>query len=164
MKLEAGKTLPDVTFLQVNDAGLQTTSLRELTKGKTVVLFALPGAYTGTCSTAHMPSFVRNADRLRAEGVDLIACISVNDPAVMYAWGIDTGAHDAGILMLADADSSYAKAVEMVFDAPAGGLYGRCKRHSLLVKDGVIQSVNAEVARGVCDISGAETILDQLAS
>jgi cytochrome c peroxidase len=164
MKLETGKTLPDVTFLQTTEAGLQRIALKDLTKDKTVVLFALPGAYTGTCSTAHMPSFVRNADRLRAEGVDHIACISVNDPAVMNAWGEDTGAHDAGILMLADADGSYTKAVEMAYDAPASGLYGRCKRHSLLVKNGVIQAVNVEVERGVCDISGAETILDQLAA
>ena len=162
MKLKTGGPLPDVTLLHIVESGVQATSLRDLVAGKTVALFALPGAYTSTCSTAHMPSFVRNADKLRAEGVDIIACISVNDPAVMQAWGTDTGAHDAGILMLSDADSSYAKASGTVFDAPAGGLFGRCKRHSILLRDGVIQSINAEVERGVCDISGAETILDQI--
>lgn len=162
MKLEIGKGLPEATFLRSTSDGLETVTLSDLVADKTVVLFALPGAYTSTCSTAHMPSFVRNADKLRTRGVDIIACISVNDPAVMNAWGKDTGAHEAGILMLADADGSYADAIGMAYDAPASGLFNRCKRHSLLIRNGVVQAINAEVERGVCDISGAQTILDQL--
>jgi peroxiredoxin len=162
MKLEIGKTLPDATFLRRTDEGVETVSLRDLTAGKTVVLFALPGAYTATCSAAHMPSFVRTAIALRANGVDTIACIAVNDPAVMFAWGKDTGAHDAGILMLSDADGSYTKAVEMDYDAPAGGMYGRSKRYSLLVRDGVIEQFNFDEDRGVCNLSAGETMLEQL--
>jgi cytochrome c peroxidase len=163
MKLEIGKTLPEATFLRRNDKDeVETISLRDLTDGKTVVLFALPGAYTATCSAAHMPSFVRTAIALRANGVDTIACIAVNDPAVMRAWGQDTGAHDAGILMLSDADGSYTRAVGMDYDAPATGLYGRSKRYSLLVRDGVIEQFNFDEERGVCNLSAGETMLDQL--
>lgn len=162
MKLAIGKTLPDSSFLRMGDDGVETVSLRELTAGKTVVLFALPGAYTRTCTAAHMPSFVRTADKLRAKGVDMIACIAVNDPAVMQAWGADMGAHDAGILMLSDADGSYTRAVEMDYDAPAGGMYGRSKRYSLLLRDGVIEQFNFDEERGVCNLSAGETMLDQL--
>lgn len=162
MKLEVGKTLPDSTFLRTGADGVETVSLRDLTAGKTVVLFALPGAYTNTCTAAHMPSFVRTADRLREKGVDTIACIAVNDPAVMRAWGKDMGAHDAGILMLSDADGSYTKAVEMDYDNPPGGMYGRSKRYSLLVRDGVIAAFNFDEDRGTCNLSAGETILDLL--
>lgn len=162
MKLDIGKTLPDSAFLTMGDNGPETVSLKELTAGKTVILFALPGAYTRTCTAAHMPSFVRTADKLRAKGVDTIACIAVNDPAVMQAWGADMGAHDAGILMLSDADGSYTKAVEMDYDAPAGGMYGRSKRYSLLLRDGVIEQFNFDEERGVCNLSAGETMLDQL--
>ena len=162
MKLEVGKTLPESTFLRTGNDGVETISLRDLTAGKTVVLFALPGAYTNTCTAAHMPSFVRTADRLREKGVDTIACIAVNDPAVMKAWGKDMGAHDAGILMLSDADGSYTKAVEMDYDNPPGGMYGRSKRYSLLVRDGVIEAFNFDEDRGTCNLSAGETMLDLL--
>jgi peroxiredoxin len=162
MKLGIGKTLPDSTFLRTGEDGVEAVSLHELTAGKTVVLFALPGAYTNTCSAAHMPSFVRTADKLRAKGVDVIACIAVNDPAVMKAWGADTGAHDAGILMLSDADGSYTKTVEMNYDNPPGGMYGRSKRYSLLVRDGVIEAFNFDEDRGTCNLSAGETMLDML--
>jgi len=162
MKLEVGKTLPESTFLRAGDDGVETVSLRDLTAGKTVVLFALPGAYTNTCSAAHMPSFVRTADKLREKGVDTIACIAVNDPAVMKAWGADMGAHDAGILMLSDADGSYTKAVEMDYDNPPGGMYGRSKRYSLLLRDGVIEAFNFDEDRGTCNLSAGETMLDQI--
>ncbi len=162
MKLEVGKTLPESTFLRAGDDGVETVSLRDLTAGKTVVLFALPGAYTNTCSAAHMPSFVRTAGRLREKGVDTIACIAVNDPSVMKAWGEDMGAHDAGILMLSDADGSYTKTVEMDYDNPPGGMYGRSKRYSLLVRDGVIEAFNFDEDRGTCNLSAGETMLDQL--
>lgn len=162
MKLDIGKTLPDSTFLRMGDNGPETVSLKELTAGKTVILFALPGAYTNTCTAAHMPSFVRTADRLRDKGVDTIACIAVNDPAVMKAWGKDMGAHDAGILMLSDADGSYTKAVEMDYDNPPGGMYGRSKRYSLLVRDGVIEAFNFDEDRGTCNLSAGETMLDLL--
>ena len=162
MKLEVGKTLPESTFLRAGDDGVETVSLRDLTAGKTVVLFALPGAYTNTCSAAHMPSFVRTADKLREKGVDTIACIAVNDPAVMKAWGADMGANDAGILMLSDADGSYTKAVEMDYDNPPGGMYGRSKRYSLLLRDGVIEAFNFDEDRTTCNLSAGETMLDML--
>jgi peroxiredoxin len=126
------------------------------------VLFGLPGAYTGTCSTIHVPSFIRVADRLRAAGVAEIACISVNDPHVMMAWGEATGALAAGIRMLADADGAFTRALGLDFTNPASGLYGRSKRYSLCAKDGTVTILNLEVGTGVCDVSGGETMLAAL--
>ena len=163
MTIATGDLLPDATFLMMTDEGPQTVSLSEKVKGRTVVIFGLPGAYTGTCSSAHVPSFMRTKEQFAGKGVDEIICVSVNDPFVMQAWGKDTGATEAGLTFLADADSSFTKSIGMDFDAPPVGLIGRSKRYSMLVTDGTVTSLNAEDNPGVCETSAGETLLAQMA-
>lgn len=162
MTIATGDKLPDVTLLRMGENGPETVELSSLTKGRKVVIFGLPGAYTGTCSTAHVPSFIRTKTDFDGKGVDDIICLSVNDPFVMGAWGDATGANDAGILMLGDADSSFTKAIGMEFDAPPAGLYGRSKRYALVAEDGVVTILQAEENPGVCDVSGGEALLAAL--
>mgnify|MGYP003675944645 FL=1 len=137
-------------------------ALSSLTKGRKVVIFALPGAYTGTCTTAHVPSFIRTRDQFAAKGVDDVICISVNDPFVMGAWGESTGATHAGIKMLGDSAAEFTKAIGMDFTAPPAGLIDRSKRFSMLVDDGVVTILNEEGSPGECEISAGETLLDQM--
>ena len=127
--------------------------------GRKVVIFAVPGAYTPTCHSAHVPSFVRTKDQFDAKGVDEIICVACNDPFVMKAWGDATGAAAAGITMLSDAQSEFTKAIGMDFDAPPAGLMGRSKRYAMLVDDGKVTLFQPEEAPGVCDISGGEALL-----
>jgi cytochrome c peroxidase len=133
-----------------------------LTKGRKVVVFAVPGAFTPTCHSAHVPSFVRTKDAFAAKGVDEIICVSVNDPFVMQAWGTATGAAEAGITMLGDPGSSFTKAMGMDFDAPPVGLHARSKRYALYAEDGVIKVLHAEENPGVCETSGGEAMLEAL--
>lgn len=160
MTIATGDKLPDGTLLEKTAEGITPVTTPELLDGRKVVLFGLPGAYTGTCSTMHVPSFIRVADRLRAAGVDTIACVSVNDPHVMMAWGEATGAIAAGIRMLSDADGALTRALGLDFTIPAAGLYGRSRRYALLAENGVVSVLNLETSPGVCDISGGETMLD----
>jgi peroxiredoxin len=161
MTIEVGARLPEATLLKMGDNGAEAVSLGERLKGRKVVIFGLPGAYTGTCSTAHVPSFIRTADKFAAKGVDEIICIAVNDPFVMKAWGEATGATAAGITMLGDADASFSKAVGMTFDVPSLGFFDRSKRYSALVEDGVVTRFNPEAGPG-CEISAGEHLLAQL--
>lgn len=159
MALETGTRLPDATLLKMGEKGPETVNLTDKLKGRKVVLFALPGAYTGTCSTAHVPSFVRSMDALRAKGVDEVICVSVNDPFVMKAWGEATGATDAGITFLGDADGSFTRAAGMDFTAPPAGLIGRSKRYAVLAEDGVVKLLHLEESPGVCEVSGGEAMV-----
>lgn len=162
MTIKTGDTLPDATLLRVGDEGPQKVSLSEKLKGRKVVIFGLPGAFTNTCSSAHLPSFMITYDDFMAKGVDEIICLSVNDPFVMKAWGESSGAADVGITLLADADSSFTAAIGMQFNAPDSGFVNRSKRYSMLVEDGVVTILNEELARGVCEISAGETLLAAL--
>lgn len=162
MTISVGDALPEAEFQYMGADGPAVHTMADLTAGKKIVIFALPGAYTSTCSSAHMPSFIRNADAIRAKGVDGIFCLSVNDVFVMQSWAADLGADTAGIGMLSDSDGSYTKEIGYDFSVPATGLIGRSKRYSMIVENGVVTTLNTEVLRGVCDISGAETILGQL--
>lgn len=162
MALSKGDHLPQATFLRVGADGPEQVDLSSLTKGRRVVIFALPGAYTGTCTTAHMPSFIRVADQIRGKGIDGIYCVTVNDPFVAAAWTKETGADAAGIEVLADADGGFTKAVDMVFDAPPAGLYGRSRRYAMVVKDGVVEHINVEASPGQCEISAGEALLEVL--
>ena len=128
-------------------------------KGRKVVVFAVPGAFTPTCHSAHVPSFVRTKDQFDAKGVDEIICVSCNDPFVMKAWGEATGATAAGITMLADASSEFTRAIGMDFDAPPVGLIARSKRYAMLVDDGTVTLLQQEESSGVCDVSGGEGLL-----
>jgi cytochrome c peroxidase len=161
MTISTGARLPDATLLRMGDGGAEAVPLADRLKGRKVVIFGLPGAYTGTCSTAHVPSFIRTAKGFADKGVDEIICVSVNDPFVMKAWGEATGATAAGITMLADADASFSKAIDMTFDVPHLGFFARSKRYSLLAEDGVVTQFNPETGTG-CEISAGEHLLSQL--
>ncbi|WP_410219034.1 peroxiredoxin [Paracoccus sp. (in: a-proteobacteria)] len=158
MTITAGTNLPEGQLLRVGENGPETVPVAELAQGK-VALFGLPGAFTGTCTNAHMPSFVRNADALRAKGISRIVCMTVNDPFVAKAWAEQTGALDAGIEVLADADGSVTAALGLNFDAPPVGFFGRCKRFAALIENGVVSTINVEDSPGTCSVSAGEALL-----
>ncbi len=161
MTISVGRTLPEASMVQMGTDGPETVSLKSRLTGRKVIVFGLPGAYTGPCTTAHIPSFIRTADAFRAKGVEEIICIAVNDPFVLKAWGESTGATAAGISFLGDADGSFTKALGMDFTAPQIGLIGRSNRYALLIEDGVITSANIDEP-GVCNISTGEALLAAL--
>ena len=158
MPISIGDTLPSATLLVIGPDGPESVSLDEKTKGRKVVIFGLPGAFTNTCTSAHVPSFIRTKDQFDAKGVDEIICIAVNDPHVMKAWGEATGAAMAGLTLLADADSSFTGAIGMQFDAPAAGFHKRSIRYALYAEDGKVRVLNVEEGRGVCEMSSGETV------
>lgn len=162
MTISVGDKLPDATLLTLGENGPEGVSLGQKLAGRKVVIFALPGAYTGVCSTAHVPSFIRTKGDFDAKGVDEVICISVNDPFVMKAWGEATGATEAGLTFLGDAQSEFTKAVGMDFTAPPAGLIARSKRYALYAEDGVVKVLQAEENPGVCDVSGGEAIRDAI--
>jgi peroxiredoxin len=162
MTISVGDKLPEGSLLRMGEAGAEAVSVAALTAGRKVVIFGLPGAYTGTCTTAHVPSFIRTAQAFADKGVAEIVCVSVNDPFVMKAWGEATGATAAGIAMLADSDAAFTKALGMEFTAPPVGLFDRSKRYALLAEDGVVQVLNLEESPGQCEISAGETLLAQV--
>jgi peroxiredoxin len=162
MTISIGDTLPEATLSRLGDDGPEPVTLSSLTTGRKVVIFGLPGAFTGTCSTAHVPSFMKNADALRAKGVDQIICVSANDPFVMAAWDKDTGASAAGVTFLADHNSELTKGTGMDFDVPAIGFHGRSKRYALLAENGVVKVLNLDENAGTCNLSSGETMLDAL--
>lgn len=162
MSISVGDKLPTASLGQLGSEGPEQVDLNAMAAGKKIVIFAVPGAFTPTCSSAHMPSFVKNADKLKAKGVDEIICVSVNDIFVMKSWGEAMGAFDAGIHCLADGDSAFTKALGMDFSAAPVGLIDRSKRYAMIVEDGTITALNAEETPGVCDVSGGENILDLL--
>lgn len=159
MTISKGDQLPDATLVQLGDEGPTPVSMADKVKGRKVVVFAVPGAFTPTCHSAHVPSFVRTKDQFDAKGVDEIICVSVNDPFVMKAWGDATGAAAAGITMLADAESAFTKAIGMDFDAPPAGLIARSKRYAMLVENGVVTQLNEESSPGECEVSAGEGLL-----
>lgn len=162
MTISVSDRLPDAEFLIIGGEGPQPVSVRQVFDGRKVVLFGLPGAFTNTCDRLHVPGFIRAAPAFATKGVDAIVCVSVNDPFVMLAWSTSTGAGDAGIDMLADPAADFTKAIGLAFDAPPAGFYNRSKRYSMLVEDRVVHHLNLEEARGVCEMSSAETLLDQI--
>ncbi|WP_299293244.1 peroxiredoxin [uncultured Tateyamaria sp.] len=162
MAISQGDTLPDATLSYLGDDGPATLQLSDKTKDRKVVIFALPGAYTGVCSTAHVPSFIRTKDQFAEKGVDEIICISVNDPFVMGAWGEATGATAAGITMLGDAEAAFTKAMGRDFSAPPAGLIDRSKRYAMVVENGTVTLIHEEENPGMCEVSGGEALLDAM--
>lgn len=158
--ISTGDTLPEATLIQMGENGPEEVRLSSKVKGRKVVIFAVPGAFTGTCTTAHVPSFMRTKDQFAAKGVDEIICVAVNDPFVMQAWGESTGATAAGLTMLADPASEFTKAIGMDFDAPPAGLFGRSKRYAMLVEDGKVVALNLEESPGTCEVSAGEGLLE----
>lgn len=159
MAITQGDRLPSTPVLKKGAEGLEKVDLSAI-PGR-VAIFAVPGAFTSTCSNAHMPSFVKVADRFREKGVQRIICVSVNDPAVMDAWSKATGADAAGIEVMSDADGSFTRALGLEFDAPQFGMYGRSKRYSMLVRDGVVEVLNLEQP-GKFEVSGGERLLESV--
>ena len=161
MPITQGDTLPDATLLRMGDNGPEEVQLADKLKDRKVVIFGLPGAYTGTCTTAHVPSFIEAMPALKEKGVDEVICIAVNDPFVVKQWGTDTGAHDAGITMLADPASAFTKSVDMAFTAPPVGFYDRSKRYALVAENGTVRVIH-EDEPGTCNASGGASIVAAL--
>jgi peroxiredoxin len=162
MTISVGSTLPGGKLMQMGANGPEAVDIATKLKGRKVVIFGLPGAYTGTCTTAHVPSFIRTKAKFDAKGVDEIICISVNDPFVMGAWGQSTGATAAGITMVGDSDSSFTKAIDMTLNVPHIGLLDRSKRYALYAVDGVVKVFHHGDESGQCEISGGEAMLDAI--
>jgi len=162
MEIQVGQKIPDVTLVQMGPEGPVEVPIADKLAGRKVVIFGLPGAFTPTCSAAHLPSFIRTKAAFDEKGVDEIICISVNDAHVMKVWGETSGATEAGITMLADVASEFTKAIGMEFSNPIVGFFDRCRRFSAYVEDGVVKVMNIEVARGACELSAGETLLEQI--
>ena len=161
MTIQVGDRLPDVPLAIGTAEGPKPTTSGEFFADKKVALFAVPGAFTPTCSARHLPSYVEKAQELKSQGVDEIACISVNDPFVMAAWGKADGSED--ITMLADGNGAFAEAVGLGMDSSKFGMGKRSQRYSMIVNDGVVEQLNVE-APGEYRASSAEYMLDQLAT
>ena len=160
MTIAVGDKLPQVEFLTMTGDGQQKVSTDVIFAGRKVVLFAVPGAFTPTCSMNHLPGFLNNIDAIKAKGVDTIACVTVNDIHVVNAWARHTGA-EGKIVMLADDNGVFSKAIGLNRFFPDSGMGERSKRYSMIVENGVVKKLNVEEKPGV-NVSGADTILEQL--
>jgi peroxiredoxin (alkyl hydroperoxide reductase subunit C) len=160
MTIKVGDSIPSVKIMQATAEGPKEVDTAELFRGKTAVLFGVPGAFTPTCSAKHLPGFVQNAAALKAKGVDLVACVSVNDAFVMAAWGKDQGV-GADVVMLADGSGDFTRALGLELDLTARGLGVRSQRFALVAKDGKVTHVGVEQP-GAFEVSKAESVLAAL--
>ena len=160
MTIQVGDKIPSGTLQHMTESGPEAITTEAVFAGKKVVLFALPGAFTPTCSAKHLPGFVSKADEIKAKGVDTIACLSVNDAFVMGAWGKDQGV-GGKVLMLADGSAELTKAMGLELDLIERGLGLRSDRYAMIVEDGVVTLLNREEP-GSFDVSSAETVLAAL--
>lgn len=160
MSIKVGDSLPEGTFTRMTDGGPAPVTTRELFGGKKVVLFAVPGAFTPTCSKQHLPGYLEQHDAIKAKGVDTIACLAVNDVFVLDEWAKANGVGDK-ILMLADGNGAYARALGLEFDLSGFGMGTRSRRFSMIVDDGVVKELNLEAGPGV-SVSGAGATACQL--
>ena len=160
MTIAVGDRVPTATLKYMTGDGPKNISTEELFSGKKVVLFALPGAFTPTCSKAHLPGYLVKSDDLFAKGVDRIVCLSVNDAHVMGAWGEDQNVEDR-IMMIADGNAEFTRAIGLEVDLSAGGMGLRSQRYAMVVEDGVVTLLNVEAPRKF-EVSDAETILNSL--
>jgi len=161
MTIAIGDTLPAATLKEKTSEGVADIDLQEFLKGRKIVLFAVPGAFTPTCSLNHLPGFLENRDSFFAKSVDEIAVVSVNDHHVMQAWAKASGG-EGKIRFLADGSANFTKAIGMEADMSAGGLGIRSKRYSMLIENGKVVQFNIEAAAGQAEVSGAATLLGQL--
>ena len=159
MTIQAGDKIPSCNLMTMGAEGPTPISTDDVFSGKKVVLFAVPGAFTPGCSMTHMPGYVVNADKIKAAGVDTIACMAVNDAFVMGAWGKDQNADE--ILMLADGMGEFTASLGLELDGSAFGLGTRSQRFAMLVEDGKVTQLNVEPGAGV-DVSSAETMMTLL--
>lgn len=160
MTIKAGDKMPAGTLTHMGANGPEPISTDDLFSGKTVVLFSVPGAFTPTCSAKHLPGYVEHADALKSKGADTVACMAVNDVFVMDAWGKSASA-DNKVLMLADGNGDYSRALGLELDASGFGMGTRGQRFSIIAKDGVATHVNVEQG-GEFKVSAAEVALEQL--
>ena len=161
MTIQAGEKVPAVKLKTMTKDGIKDLATDDIFKGKKVAIFGLPGAFTPTCSAKHLPGFVQHFDALKAKGVDTVACISVNDAFVMDAWGKSQNVGEK-VLMLADGNAEFAKALGIEMDGTGYGMGLRMKRFSAYVVDGTVKSFNLEKP-GAFEVSNAETMLGQVA-
>jgi peroxiredoxin len=160
MTIKVGDKIPSIVLQQKTADGVQPVKTDDLFKGKRVVLFAVPGAFTPTCSAKHLPGFVQNADQLKKKGVDAVACVAVNDAFVMDAWGKSQNA-DGKVIMLADGSAHFAKALGLDLDLMDKGLGMRSQRYAMVVNDGKVEKLFVEQP-GKFEVSSAENVLSQL--
>ena len=160
MTIKVGEKVPSATLMQMKDGGPKPVKTEDIFAGKKVALFALPGAFTPTCSAKHLPGFTQNADALKKKGIDAIACVSVNDAFVMGAWGEQQKCTDK-IMMLADGNGDFTRAVGLDMDASRFGMGKRSQRYSMIVEDGVVKALNVEEP-GAFSVSSAEHLLNQI--
>jgi peroxiredoxin len=160
MTIKVGDKLPTISLKYMNKDGMQTATTDDLFKGKKAVLFGLPGAFTPTCSAKHLPGFVTHSDDLKKKGVEVVACLSVNDAFVMDAWG---KAQNAGekVLMLADGNGDFAKATGLTMDGTGYGMGLRTSRWAMVLEDGKVKTLNVE-APGAFEVSSAEAVMKAL--
>ena len=161
MTVTVGDKLPSVTLRQVTPEGPKEITTDEFFRGKMVALFAVPGAFTPACSQRHLPGYVDKAADIKAKGVNEVACVAVNDPAVMTAWGKDQRT-EGKVTMLADGSGDFARALGLELDLTKAGLGMRSKRYSMLVENGVVKSLNVEQQPGQVEASGADAMLRAL--
>ena len=160
MKINVGDRFPEGTLRRMGENGPEEISLADVLKGRKVVIFGLPGAFTSTCTAAHVPSFIRTYDAFIEKGVDEIICFAVNDIHVMARWGEATGATETGITMLADVDASLTKALGLEFTVPPLGFFDRTTRCAMVVDDGKVTAIQLEEERGVCNMTAGESLLE----
>ncbi len=160
MTISIGDKIPDAVFMEMTDKGPEPRKTEDIFAGKTVALFAVPGAFTPTCSVKHLPGFVEKSEALHGKGVDDIVCTSVNDVFVMNAWGDHAGT-GGKVRMLADGNGKFAKALGLEMDASGFGMGERSQRYSMLVKDGVVEQLNVEDG-GEFKVSSADYMLGQI--
>jgi peroxiredoxin len=160
MTIKVGDRVPSVTLMQMKGGAPQPVKTDDLFAGKKIALFALPGAFTPTCSAKHLPGYLQHADDLRNKGVDAIACVSVNDAFVMGAWGDSQNAGEK-VMMLADGNGDFTRALGLEMDATKYGMGKRSQRFSMMIDDGVVKTLNVEEP-GAFSVSSAEHMLQQL--
>ncbi|MCZ7641643.1 MAG: peroxiredoxin [Pseudorhodoplanes sp.] len=162
MPIKVGDRLPNATFTVMTADGPKPLTTDDIFKGKKVILFAVPGAFTPTCHKNHLPGFLQNADAIKAKGVNAIAVTGVNDVFVMEAWKKDTGAQGKIDYFLADGSANFAKALGLTADLTERGLGVRSQRYAMVVEDGVVKTLNVEDTPGKADISGADALMKAL--
>ncbi|MFZ4761430.1 MAG: peroxiredoxin [Alphaproteobacteria bacterium] len=159
-EITVGANIPDVSLKIMGDNGMEVISTAALFAGKTSLLFAVPGAFTPTCSQKHLPGYVNNFEQLKAKGIEQVICLSVNDPFVMQEWAKQGGA-DGKIVMLADGNATFTESLGLAFDSSAHGMGKRARRFAMVVKNGVVTDLQIE-APGSFEVSGADPMICRL--